>query len=113
MPVTFFLLLLLISLHTLSTLMVHSLYLIFDIKAESTSGPLMSLPNDAVARRTFQDALTGQGSILGSHPEDYELRKVGMIDRVSGEVVGRPHEVVITGDVIIDAIRRQQQSEVS
>lgn len=90
--------------------MVNGLYLIFDTVADSVSGPLMAFPNDAVARRTFQDALTGQGSILGSHPQDFQLRKVGMIDRQSGEVVGKPFEVVITGDVIMEAVRREQES---
>lgn len=81
------------------------LYVVFDLVAAATAGPLLAFPNDAVARRAFQDTIAGNTG-LSDHPDDYELRRVGSFDRVSGVVTPSDHEVVITGSVIAELLNR-------
>lgn len=93
--------------------MIKRLYTVYDNVAESATGPLLVFPNDAAARRAFQDALTGETS-LAAHPQDYDLCCVGEFDSVSGQVTGHPaHEVVITGKVIMELLNRDVPSQES
>lgn len=93
---------------------VNQIYAIYDVVAELITGPLMMLPNDAVARRTFQDAILGEGSRLTSHAADYVLIRLGSVDMWSGQispvtaVLEQDH--VISGDVIMELQNRDKET---
>lgn len=56
------------------------LYVIRDNVAEAAAGPIMTLPNDAVATRTFGDIMADKQSMSNRHPEHYDLVCVGHFD---------------------------------
>lgn len=66
--------------------MIRFLYAVYDSVACELFGPVQMLPNDDVARRIFSDAVSGSGSPLTSHPEDYNLYLLGSIDTSTGVV---------------------------
>jgi len=57
------------------------MYCIFDMAANE-SGPVLVCKNDAVAKRAFRTALTGQDS------RDYRLYRVGTYDPETIEIKG-------------------------
>lgn len=75
-----------------------NLYQIHDIKAESVSGPIFAEYRDAVAIRAFNDAIErSQDQNLGIHPEDFELRLVGVQDEITGQLQAPTPVTVATG----------------
>lgn len=56
---------------------------IYDLKGQVYSPP-MAHPNLGVAIRAFGDEVLRSDSIIGKHPEDYELRCVGSLDALTG-----------------------------
>lgn len=93
------------------------LYVVYDSVASCVTGPIMAFPNDAAARRTFQDAVTNSQSSLSSHPSDYSLHYIGDVDMADGTI--RPLEFgvinaesqVVTGDMIVEILRARQESD--
>lgn len=63
--------------------MFRKIYCIHDRVANEVFGPVMVLPNDAVAIRTFRDALFQPSS---TNHADYDLYCVGTIDTESGVI---------------------------
>lgn len=59
------------------------IYAIFDLVANQMVGSLILLPGDAAARRYFGDGVAARGSIISSHPQDFELRAIGELDTVT------------------------------
>lgn len=55
----------------------NRLYQIYDKKAESVVGPIMSCKADAVAIRAFSDNMRQADSPLAQHPEDFDLLLIG------------------------------------
>lgn len=98
--------------------MIKRLYAVYDAVALEMMGPLMVLPNDAAARRVFQDAVTNEQSSLFMHPHDYVLCHLGEIDTQTGTVTPvtgstMPHGFgvpVVTGEFIVDAIKRRKDA---
>lgn len=73
-------------------------YTVFDIKANSFQRPFFAL-NDAVAVRSFGDAIAGRDSLLSAHPEDFILYCVGVFSEFSGELTTDKRRHVIDGVV--------------
>lgn len=87
-------------------MMDKQIYSVFDLVAGQMFGPLLVLPNHAVARRTFQDALMGEGSVMAPHPADYVLIHIGTINVETGairQLTNDPSTTspIITGEAII------------
>lgn len=61
--------------------MFRRIYCIFDRVASEVFGPVMVLPNDAVAIRTFRDALFQPNS---TNHADYDLYCIGYLDTETG-----------------------------
>lgn len=83
----------------------QALYAIFDLKAlQVLSGLLQIIPSDAAAERWFRDLIQSPGTLISTHPEDFVLVRVGMIDQESLSIksygVGAS-DPVITGSAII------------
>lgn len=64
--------------------MKRGVFAVFDSVAGEMFGPPILQPNEAAARRLFQDALFGQGSVMVSHPGDYALFCLGSLDTETG-----------------------------
>lgn len=56
------------------------LYQVFDKCSGCVVGPILAEPHAAPAIRQFHDALASPGSVLGSHPEDFDLLELGEIN---------------------------------
>lgn len=89
--------------------MIKQIYAIFDEVAQQLFGPIMVLPNDAVARRTFQDALFTPGAIMTTHPQDFTLFHLGSLNLETGLITPRSEAptqdnacVIIAGDVLVE-----------
>lgn len=52
------------------------------------------VPSIGVAMRAFQDEVNKQDSVIGAHPEDYELHRLCDFDTESGEMVGAERKVL-------------------
>lgn len=94
---------------------VQNLYIIFDMLAQAVIGSIMVLPNDAVARRVFQDTLTSGKTPMSDHPSDFVLYCVGSIDLKTGEITGVVGGVVdadqiISADAILERLRRDRET---
>lgn len=62
--------------------MIYGMYSIRDSKT-GFMAPIAE-NNDAVATRNFSNAVGQPNSVLGSHPGDFDLYKVGLFDSDSG-----------------------------
>lgn len=86
------------------------LYAVYDTVAEEIiTGPIMVLPNDAAARRFFQDLITDQRSNLSTHPKDYDLVCLGEINTGTGSITTSPNgniETVVSGQSVIHTLER-------
>lgn len=76
--------------------MKRNVYVVYDIVAASIVGGLILAAHDAVAVRTFSDALSDPQGI-GRHPEDFELRCVGNVEGDGTLWSEDPARVVMTG----------------
>lgn len=81
--------------------MFATLFCVFDNKANEMMGGVQIQKHDALAIRTFTDAIKHPESRLVLHPDDYELRKLGYINTESGQIDPQTPEVVITAAQII------------
>lgn len=61
-------------------------YSVFDDKAGAFARPFF-LQNDALAIRSFSDAIADKSTGLSIHASDYKLYNLGEFDDVSGELI--------------------------
>lgn len=66
------------------------MFTIRDSKAEAYLSPFMA-PTIAVAIRIISDTARDPKSLFFSHPEDYQLFKIGEFDEQTGIIKGVPH----------------------
>lgn len=76
-----------------------SLYVVYDNQAHEVGRVAALHRADAAAIREFTDLLNNRDTMVGQHPEDYELLKIATIDETTGEItpVDRTAMVVTTG----------------
>lgn len=75
----------------------NTLYQIFDLKAGSIAGPIIIEKRDGPAIRSFHDLLRDERSTISRHPDDYELRVVGVQDEDTGHITGCLPYTIATG----------------
>lgn len=81
-------------------------FCVFDGKGETYSPPFLG-DSDEDARRAFVDAISSKQGLVGMHPEDHSLMRVGSYDKYSGLIVGLPAPVlVVTGVTLMGGIQR-------
>nr|QJB19137.1 MAG: nonstructural protein [Microvirus sp.] len=61
----------------------HLAYTLYDIKALTYNAPFFTM-NDALAKRMLSELVTDPNTIVGRHPSDYKLYKIGMYDDATG-----------------------------
>lgn len=59
------------------------LYSIRDVKAETFDTPFPAA-KDVVAVRMFSDLVNRKDNLIGQHPEDFELYRLGFFDPATG-----------------------------
>lgn len=97
--------------------MKRQLFAVFDRVSGEQFGPLMLLPNEAAARRAFQDAVLGGKTMLSEHPDDYALFYVADFDSETGELKQatewpfRSSLALISAADVIRIVRAQQEAE--
>lgn len=107
---SFFVVVVVFSLHlTEPFFMIHPIFAVYDLVAQSISGPIMAFSAEPVAVRSFSDACLGAGSILASHPKDYHFVQLGTVDLTTGELTSLPTpRLVITAEAVLDIAERSQ-----
>lgn len=65
---------------------------IYDKKAEGFQAPF-AVPTQGEAMRSFLDGCEDQSTILGKHPEDFELYVVGEFEFATGVITPRKSHV--------------------
>lgn len=80
------------------------LFSVRDLKA-ATYGQLISLPNRAVAMRTFQEWTRNPDSFFAKYPNDFELFELGELDQVTGRITvyETPDYVVRAADLLVSS----------
>lgn len=63
-----------------------NLYQIYDTNAEQALGTIMAVNRDGPAIRTFFDVLGNSETELAKHPNDFELRHIGIQDLDTGAI---------------------------
>jgi len=74
-----------------------SLYMVYDITAQTVIGGIILEISDPPAIRAFHDALRMKDSLLAQHPEDYRLLKLAVLDTDGALVAGTQPQIVATG----------------
>lgn len=88
---------------------VLQLYCVYDLLAGMIMGPLMALPNDAVALRVLRDSLSAD-TPMTRNPRDFALFKVGSVDLASGKLESagefpcHPGLALIRADVMLQGM---------
>lgn len=74
-----------------------SLLVLKDLKAEAFMTPFFA-PTNGVAFRELQDQLRkgGDGNVLASHPEDFELYELGSFDPADGGLFVHDQPALLT-----------------
>lgn len=81
-----------------------SLYAIYDVKAHDLLGNQMGITvhkHEATAVRMFADAAAFPNSMIGKHPEDYALVRLGHMD--DDHRIEEAYKVVLTGQQLMAA----------
>lgn len=73
-------------------------------------GTLTVEVNDQVAYRNFEHAVLNGGSVLFSHAQDYELRRVGYFDSEIGALSSCDPETIAAGSSIVFKSMRKEDS---
>lgn len=80
--------------------MKYSIYSIRDMKTDQFSNP-MCLVNDGHAIRTLSDEMGKEGVMFGTHPEDFELFRLGTFDTDTGLYeTHTPRSVVLLSELV-------------
>lgn len=75
------------------------IYAIYDKVADMYIGGLLLHKHDAAAIRFFQDVAGLGDSLVGKHPEDFDLMLVGNLDE-ENKVSGHKPAVVVSGKAL-------------
>lgn len=57
--------------------------------------------NDSVARRNFEHAVCRADSLLYSHPNDYDLYRIGTFDSETGVIISCVPELIVGASSIV------------
>jgi len=74
----------------------HLLFTIYDEKAEVFLPPFF-VPTIGIARRAFTDCINSDSHVMGKHPADYTLFKLGAFDDSNAEIAGTAKTMIGNG----------------
>lgn len=88
------------------------LYVIYDNVANDVLGGVHSYPHDAPAIRFFSDIAATAKTIVNTHPQDHDLRCIGILTSIEGKLELKPEDrVVLTGAQLIAAQEGNRQAD--
>ena len=67
------------------------MYTVRDTKVDSYLAPFLAA-NDETAMRMIQDGASLEGSLLGMHPEDFQLISIGEFNEQTGKITELDHQ---------------------
>lgn len=70
---------------------IFKVYALRDVRTEAFHRP-MFLQNDAVLDRSIRDAMEDEHNLLCTHPEDYQVYRLGEFDDSNGKLAAIPPE---------------------
>jgi len=73
------------------------IYMLYDLKAETTLASPMLETTHAAAIRAFNSVLAQQGQIFALHPMDFALLYLGKIDIETGNILAEQPEIITSG----------------
>lgn len=76
-------------------------YSIFD-KATNAYNPPFLQPTDGAAVRVIKNEMAQQDSMLGKHPHDFELWRLGKFDKDTGEINPTRERVLGLGSLVTE-----------
>lgn len=79
------------------------LYVLFDVIAKAILGSPQVFVNDEVSRRYFRDVLMDKQSPLAAHPRDYELWRIGELDRATMSIKAVTPLLIARGRDVMEA----------
>lgn len=79
--------------------MIYKMYAVKDTKIGYQS-PFLQV-SEAVAKRSFKEAVNDTRSEMNRHPEDIELWKVGDYDDQTGKITGQEPKYIIGGKDVL------------
>ena len=82
------------------SMMKMNLYSIFDTKSGVFDRPFCAV-SDGAATRAFGDMCKEPESVIGKHPDDFALYRVGSWNNVDAQITVEPKECMITGPEIL------------
>jgi hypothetical protein len=86
-----------------------TLYQIRDITADMVVGPIMAMYHPAQAVRQFTDLVKDPTTLIGKHPEDYELIELGRQDENTGTLDAFNTPVRILDGATLLAVQQREQ----
>lgn len=97
---------------------IKNIYMIWDKQQETLIGSPWITTKDGAAIRDFTEMCGNTQLVLGQHPEDFELWKLGQIDVESGSIhagdltIGNDgRHRIFTGKLILDAKERDDRTQ--
>lgn len=72
-----------------------NLYVLYDLTARITAGPIQQFHNDATARRAFADTLASKDILPNKYPEQFDLLLIGRMDEETGQLTTRDEPITI------------------
>lgn len=77
------------------------IYTIYDVKAKAYLQP-MFLATDAIAVRSFSNAINKKDHSFNTNPEDYTLHRIGLFDDETAQMQTSDPELIISGLQALD-----------
>lgn len=72
------------------------MYTIYDVKAKAYLMPIF-MATDAIAVRSFTNAINQEGHQFNTNPEDYTLHRIGLFDDETAQMQTSDPELIISG----------------
>lgn len=87
--------------------MLVQIYSVYDQQAENYGSPFTAV-NVNIAKRNIIDA--ARDSVLGIHPQDFELWEVAQMDTITGEVIPTNKRIVRVRDLLNEYRKTAEQN---
>lgn len=73
------------------------IYVVFDAKADAVMGAPFAERSDETAARAYSDMASRKDSLIGTHPEDFDLIRVAYVD-LSTRKVEMVEQLIVSGE---------------
>lgn len=85
-----------------------TLYQVYDRRARNMLGPIMAGQNEVAIARELSDHVNNDQTIIGKHPDDFDLVSLGRQDMDTGVIDAEPTPVFVFA--VRDLVRKDTPS---